>query len=127
MLSRGIEKWKVQLIGGWKSDCVLLYARVTKATMARWTTACHDASTPSHLLPDVFHTPEFDERFARSSAVPEPEAAAAASAASTAEWTAPGIGVPLAIPLASLLPRGASASKQRQAPAFASLDAAVRS
>ena len=37
LLSRGVEKWKVMLIGGWLSDCVLLYARVTPQTMALWT------------------------------------------------------------------------------------------
>lgn len=51
LLSRGVEKWKVMLIGGWLSDCVLLYARVTPRTMALWTASATSGSSKP-LVPE---------------------------------------------------------------------------
>ena len=51
LLSRGVEKWKVMLIGGWLSDCVLLYARVTPQTMALWTASATGGSSKP-LVPE---------------------------------------------------------------------------
>ena len=45
--------WKVKVIGGWLSDAVLLYARVTQATMAQWSEAAQLPSS-SPLLPSTF-------------------------------------------------------------------------
>ena len=53
LLSRDIAMWKVQLIGGWRSEAVLLYARITPATMAAWTGSGQtNAARP--LLPAQF-------------------------------------------------------------------------
>ena len=53
LLSRGVAVWKVKVIGGWLSDAVLLYARVTQATMAQWSEAAQLPSS-SPLLPSTF-------------------------------------------------------------------------
>jgi len=36
LLARGVELSKVQLIGGWKSDAVRDYHRITASQMAEW-------------------------------------------------------------------------------------------
>ena len=68
LLSRGVAKWKVKIIGGWKSDCVLLYARVTGATMAQWTAVTSNRDS-RFLHPKLFMTQGMKELAARSAAV----------------------------------------------------------
>ena len=53
LLSRDVAMWKVQLIGGWRSEAVLLYARITPATMAAWT-ANGQTKAAKPLLPAQF-------------------------------------------------------------------------
>ena len=36
LILRGVPIWQVKIIGGWKSDAVLMYARITAAQMAQW-------------------------------------------------------------------------------------------
>ena len=53
LLSRDVAMWKVQIIGGWRSEAVLLYARITPATMAAWT-ANGQTQSSKPLLPAQF-------------------------------------------------------------------------
>jgi hypothetical protein len=53
LLSRDVAMWKVQIIGGWRSEAVLLYARITPATMAAWT-ANGQTAAAKPLLPAQF-------------------------------------------------------------------------
>ena len=130
MLSRGVEVWKVKLMGGWKSECVLLYARITMATMAKWTTQMQSEKSELAMLPDLpeaasYLGDDFNELFSRSAArVP----AGTERPADLPVWSAEGAGRPLLGPMegSSPLPDGVVAEEQVRPPAFASLDAAVQ-
>ena len=51
LLSRGVSLWKAMLVGGWRSDAILMYGRITADTMARWTTVID----PTHaVLPSAY-------------------------------------------------------------------------
>lgn len=130
MLSRNVEVWKVKLMGGWKSECVLLYARITMATMAKWTTEIQSRTSELALLaelPDVslYLEEEFVDLFNRSSAhVP----AGTERPSDLPTWTAAGAGRPLVGPTQedSALPSGVDAASQVRPPPFASLEAAIQ-
>ena len=51
MLSRGVPLWQAMVVGGWRSDAILMYGRITADTMARWTAVID----PTHaVLPSAY-------------------------------------------------------------------------